>query len=46
MSTSERGDAAQGTPGCNVSSTLNFTVGVLAIAAAVAIASGLWFWLR
>lgn len=36
----------RGAMGCNVSSALNFTIGVLSVAAAVAIAWLLWRWLR
>jgi hypothetical protein len=31
---------------CNVSSTFNFTVGALSLAAAIVIGYGVWHWLR
>lgn len=46
MAESKNRSKGRGAMGCNVSSTLNFTIGVLAIAAAVAIAWLLWRWLR
>ncbi len=46
MSKAERQDEQTAVPGCNVSSTLNFTIGAIAIVAALAIAIGTWVWLR
>jgi hypothetical protein len=46
MTESENRNKGRGAMGCNVSSTLNFTIGVLAIVAAVVIAWLLWRWLR
>jgi hypothetical protein len=43
----ERESQQAGTPAasCNVSSTLNFTIGALALVAAIVIAYFLWRWL-